>query len=107
MILCDFCDFKGFGGSINQAAVLEFVDSGRDLILALDANASDLIREIAVECGVDFDDVCVFLSLIQIWYCEFRLFDKKTTVRARLLICSCIQCYTAQMPLSLPVVASS
>lgn len=45
-----------FGGSINQAAVLEFVDSGRDLILALDANASDLIREIAVECGVDFDD---------------------------------------------------
>lgn len=44
------------GGSINQAAVLEFVDSGRDLIIALDVNASDMIREIATECGVDFDD---------------------------------------------------
>ncbi|KAJ8450872.1 hypothetical protein Cgig2_032497 [Carnegiea gigantea] len=51
-----------FGGSINQAAVLEFVDSGRDLILALDANASDLIREIAVECGVDFDDAPVLFQ---------------------------------------------
>ncbi|KAL2927491.1 Dolichyl-diphosphooligosaccharide--protein glycosyltransferase 48 kDa subunit [Bienertia sinuspersici] len=45
-----------FGGSINQAAVVEFVDSGRDLIVALDVNSSDLIREIATECGVDFDD---------------------------------------------------
>ncbi|XP_021731630.1 dolichyl-diphosphooligosaccharide--protein glycosyltransferase 48 kDa subunit-like [Chenopodium quinoa] len=45
-----------FGGSINQAAVLEFVDSGRDLIVAVDVNSSDLIREIATECGVDFDD---------------------------------------------------
>lgn len=45
-----------FGGSINQAAVLEFVDSGRDLIVALDVNSSDLIREIATECGVEFDD---------------------------------------------------
>ncbi|CAO2815088.1 unnamed protein product [Amaranthus hypochondriacus] len=45
-----------FGGSVNQATVLEFVDSGRDLILALDVNSSDLIREIATECGVEFDD---------------------------------------------------
>lgn len=45
-----------FGGSINQAAVLEFVDSGRDLIVALDANSSDLIRDIATECGVEFDE---------------------------------------------------
>ncbi|GAB2295888.1 Dolichyl-diphosphooligosaccharide--protein glycosyltransferase 48 kDa subunit [Dionaea muscipula] len=45
-----------FGGSINQGAVLDFVDSGHDLIIAADVNASDLIREIATECGVDFDD---------------------------------------------------
>ncbi|KAK9691126.1 hypothetical protein RND81_09G177500 [Saponaria officinalis] len=45
-----------FGGSINQAAVLQFVDSGRDLIIALDVNSSDFIREIAIECGVDFDE---------------------------------------------------
>ncbi|KAH9624665.1 hypothetical protein KSS87_001675 [Heliosperma pusillum] len=48
-----------FGGSVNQAAVLEFVDSGRDLIVALDVNSSDFIREIATECGVDFDEAPV------------------------------------------------
>lgn len=45
-----------FGGSLDQAAILDFVDSGHDLIIAADANASDLIREIATECGVDFDE---------------------------------------------------
>ncbi|XP_015866874.1 dolichyl-diphosphooligosaccharide--protein glycosyltransferase 48 kDa subunit [Ziziphus jujuba] len=47
---------EGFGGSIDQAAILDFVDSGHDLIIGADANASDLIREIATECGVDFDE---------------------------------------------------
>lgn len=37
-------------------AILDFVDSGHDLILAADASASDLIRNIATEFGVDFDD---------------------------------------------------
>lgn len=45
-----------FGGSIDAAAILAFVDSGHDLIVAADNNASDLIREIATECGVDFDE---------------------------------------------------
>ncbi|KAB1199016.1 Dolichyl-diphosphooligosaccharide--protein glycosyltransferase 48 kDa subunit [Morella rubra] len=45
-----------FGGSIDLAAILDFVDSGHDLIIAADTNASDLIREIATECGVDFDE---------------------------------------------------
>ncbi|PSS30803.1 Dolichyl-diphosphooligosaccharide--protein like [Actinidia chinensis var. chinensis] len=45
-----------FEGSLNLAAVLEFVDSGRDLILSADVNSSDLIRNIAAECGVDFDE---------------------------------------------------
>nr|CAD1818626.1 unnamed protein product [Ananas comosus var. bracteatus] len=40
-----------FGGSLDQNAVLEFVDSGRDLILAADSSASDVIRGIATECG--------------------------------------------------------
>lgn len=44
-----------------MAAILDFVDSGHDLILATDVNASDLIREIAVECGVDFDEVSMSL----------------------------------------------
>ena len=49
----------GIGGSIDLAAILDFVDSGHDLIIAADSNASDLIREIATESGVDFDEVCI------------------------------------------------
>ncbi|XP_073296383.1 dolichyl-diphosphooligosaccharide--protein glycosyltransferase 48 kDa subunit-like [Primulina huaijiensis] len=45
-----------FGGSLDVEGVLDFVDSGHDLILAADSNASDLIRNIAAECGVDFDE---------------------------------------------------
>ncbi|KAL1566573.1 Dolichyl-diphosphooligosaccharide--protein glycosyltransferase 48 kDa subunit [Salvia divinorum] len=45
-----------FGGSLDMEGVLDFVDSGHDLIVAADANASDLIRNIAAECGVDFDE---------------------------------------------------
>ncbi|KAI8022758.1 Dolichyl-diphosphooligosaccharide--protein glycosyltransferase 48 kDa subunit [Camellia lanceoleosa] len=45
-----------FGGSLDLAVVLDFVDSGHDLILSADVNASDLIRNIAAECGVDFDE---------------------------------------------------
>ncbi|XP_073005920.1 dolichyl-diphosphooligosaccharide--protein glycosyltransferase 48 kDa subunit [Typha latifolia] len=45
-----------FGGSLDQNAVLDFIDAGHDLILAADSSASDLIRGIATECGVDFDE---------------------------------------------------
>ncbi|XVF61972.1 hypothetical protein PTKIN_Ptkin08bG0178500 [Pterospermum kingtungense] len=45
-----------FGGSLDLTAVIDFVDSGRDLIVAADASASDLIKQIATECGVDFDE---------------------------------------------------
>ncbi|XVE82675.1 hypothetical protein DITRI_Ditri16bG0024900 [Diplodiscus trichospermus] len=45
-----------FGGSLDLAAVIDFVDSGHDLIVAADASASDLIKNIATECGVDFDE---------------------------------------------------
>ncbi|KAL8549752.1 hypothetical protein ACS0TY_008550 [Phlomoides rotata] len=45
-----------FGGSLDLEGVLDFVDSGHDLILAADSSASDLIRSIAAECGVDFDE---------------------------------------------------
>ncbi|KAM7479281.1 hypothetical protein LguiA_027494 [Lonicera macranthoides] len=52
-----FAPYTGsFGGSINPAAILDFVDSGHDLIIAADVSASDLIREVATECGVEFDE---------------------------------------------------
>lgn len=49
-----------------MAAVLDFVDSDHDLIVAADANASDLIRNIATECGVDFDEasLTIFINLL-------------------------------------------
>lgn len=46
------------GAPINVDAILDFVDSGHDLIMAADIDVSDSIREIAIECGVDFDEVC-------------------------------------------------
>ncbi|XP_021896719.1 dolichyl-diphosphooligosaccharide--protein glycosyltransferase 48 kDa subunit-like [Carica papaya] len=52
-----FCPtIERFGGSIDLAAIFDFVDTGHDLIIAADANASDLIRELATEFGVDFDE---------------------------------------------------
>lgn len=70
----------GFGGSLDQAAILDFVDSGHDLIIAADANASDLMREIATECGVDFDEVyftlCFFSDCYyDIVFCHLKTFS--------------------------------
>ncbi|THG02900.1 dolichyl-diphosphooligosaccharide--protein glycosyltransferase 48 kDa subunit-like [Camellia sinensis] len=45
-----------FGGSIDLAAIMDFVDAGHDLIMGANSSASNLIREIATECGVDFDE---------------------------------------------------
>lgn len=48
---------------MDQNAVLEFIDAGHDMILAADSSASDLIRGIATECGVDFDEASSFCGL--------------------------------------------
>lgn len=66
---------SGFGGSVDAASLLEFVDSGHDLIMAADASASELIREIAVECGVDFDEVpiCFCRSAFVAYLCVFAV----------------------------------
>jgi oligosaccharyltransferase complex subunit beta len=58
----------GFGGSIDLAAILDFVDSGHDLIVAADSNASDLIREIATESGIDFDEVGITVLVCKHFY---------------------------------------
>lgn len=50
----------GFGGTLEMEGVLDFVDSGHDLILATDSSAFDLIRNIAAECGAGFDEVVDF-----------------------------------------------
>ncbi|KAK9822633.1 hypothetical protein WJX81_001489 [Elliptochloris bilobata] len=43
------------GGAVDAAQVLEFVDSGRDLLLAVDSRASDEMRGLAMDCGVDLE----------------------------------------------------
>lgn len=47
---------ENFGGSVDAAGILDFVDSGRDLIIAADFGMSDTVRDIANECGVEFDE---------------------------------------------------
>ncbi|KAL8480704.1 hypothetical protein ACS0TY_027300 [Phlomoides rotata] len=52
-----FSPTERFGGSLDLEGVLDFVDSGHDLIFAADSSAFDLIRSIDGECGVNFDEV--------------------------------------------------
>ena len=44
-----------FGGSVDATALLDFVDAGHDLLLAVDSEASDELRELAADLGVEFD----------------------------------------------------
>ncbi|KAK4803953.1 hypothetical protein SAY86_003770 [Trapa natans] len=64
-----FCPtVERFGGSIDQASILDFVDTGHDLIIAADVQSSDLIREIATECGADFDEDPVAMVIDHVNY---------------------------------------
>lgn len=44
-----------FGGKINKKAILDFIDEGGNLLIATGSKPGVLIREIAVECGVEID----------------------------------------------------
>lgn len=46
---------KELGGALDVAHVAEFVDAGHDLLLAVDSNVSEELRELAQELGVDLD----------------------------------------------------
>jgi len=41
---------------ISSDDVLEFIDSGRNVIVAADSNIGDIVREIASECNIEFDE---------------------------------------------------
>eukprot|EP01121_Diplochlamys_sp_Union-15-3_P003498 TRINITY_DN1339_c0_g1_i3.p1 TRINITY_DN1339_c0_g1~~TRINITY_DN1339_c0_g1_i3.p1 ORF type:complete len:435 (-),score=81.64 TRINITY_DN1339_c0_g1_i3:60-1364(-) len=45
-----------FGGIIDVHSILDFIDDGHNVLLAGDVGVSEVIREIASECGVQFDD---------------------------------------------------
>ncbi|XP_061197195.1 dolichyl-diphosphooligosaccharide--protein glycosyltransferase 48 kDa subunit-like isoform X3 [Saccostrea echinata] len=44
-----------FGGSIDVAAITNFIDGGGNVLVAASSDIGDPIRELATECGVEFD----------------------------------------------------
>lgn len=46
----------GFGGSLDVPAILEFIDSGRNVLLAANSQVSDTMRTLAAEVGIDVDE---------------------------------------------------
>ena len=46
----------GFGGEVSLGNILEFVDSGHNMLLATSSDVSDTMRTLAAEVGVDMDD---------------------------------------------------
>lgn len=45
-----------FGGSIDVPAITSFIDGGGNVLVAGSSNIGETIRELASECGVEFDD---------------------------------------------------
>jgi len=45
-----------FGGLVDVPSILDFIDEGHNVLLAADSSVTDPSREIAAECGVEFDE---------------------------------------------------
>lgn len=45
-----------FGGAVTSSSFIDFIDHGGNLLVATDSTIGDPIRDIANECGVDFDE---------------------------------------------------
>ena len=48
--------YAGFGGSLDAQTILDFVDSGHNVLLAASSDVSEAMRNLAAEFGVDLDD---------------------------------------------------
>ncbi|KAJ3436085.1 dolichyl-diphosphooligosaccharide--protein glycosyltransferase 48 kda subunit [Anaeramoeba flamelloides] len=48
--------FVGKSEEINVVDVLDFIDSGRSVIVATSPDLSDSVRELAIGCGIEFDE---------------------------------------------------
>jgi len=52
-----FCPgVEEFGGSLSVEVIIDFIDGGGNMILTGSSEATDLIRELATEVGVDMDE---------------------------------------------------
>ncbi|XP_039259028.1 dolichyl-diphosphooligosaccharide--protein glycosyltransferase 48 kDa subunit-like [Styela clava] len=47
---------EDFGGDIKVSTITEFIDKGGNVLIAADSNIGEPIRELASECGVEFDE---------------------------------------------------
>lgn len=45
-----------FGGTVTSSTFIHFIDNGGNMLIATDSSIGDPIREIASECGVEFDE---------------------------------------------------
>ncbi|KAK3090175.1 hypothetical protein FSP39_009732 [Pinctada imbricata] len=45
-----------FGGSLDVAAITNFIDGGGNVLVAASSDIGDPLKELASECGVEFDD---------------------------------------------------
>ena len=45
-----------FGGSIDVEAITNFIDNGGNVLVAASSAVGDPLRELATECGLEFDD---------------------------------------------------
>ncbi|KAF7492395.1 Dolichyl-diphosphooligosaccharide--protein glycosyltransferase 48 kDa subunit [Sarcoptes scabiei] len=45
-----------FGGNINTQAITDFIDRGGNVLVAVNENVGEAVRELAIECGVEIDE---------------------------------------------------
>jgi oligosaccharyltransferase complex subunit beta len=57
---------EDFGGTVDVSVILEFVDSGRNLLLAASPSASEAMREIALECGIKMDETNSYVQVREV-----------------------------------------
>eukprot|EP00493_Phyllostaurus_siculus_P008638 UN08746 len=48
--------WKSLEGSIDVPAITNFIDGGGNVLVAANSNIGEPIRELASECGVEFDE---------------------------------------------------
>lgn len=79
---------ESLGGSIDTAAIMDFVDNDHDLILAAGTTTSEAIRELATECGADFDEYQQAVVIDHIKYAVTKLGCDHSLIAADNLIVS-------------------
>jgi len=56
VVLCRLYLLLEFGGSVDVPAITSFIDGGGNVLVAASSNIGEAIRDLASECGVEFDE---------------------------------------------------